>query len=94
MGFDTSFVGATLHAVPALGLRRMQQAALRRLASLPSQMAFRVGLAVQIEIRAARTSQKAYVRLLSSHLHSMLRALIPGAVVPHSIRVLTCQAKP
>jgi hypothetical protein len=50
--------GRTLRAVPALGLRRMQQAALRRLASPASQMAFRVGLAVQIEIRAAGTSQK------------------------------------
>jgi len=71
----------------------MQQAALRRLASQASQIAFRVGLAVPIEIRAAQTSQKVYVRLLSSHLHSILRAFILGAVLPHSIRVLTCQAK-
>jgi hypothetical protein len=51
-----SFVGVTRRAVPVLGLRRAQQAALRRLTSPASQMAFRVGLAVQIEIRAARTS--------------------------------------
>ena len=34
-----------------------------------AQMAFESAPAVQIGIRAARTSQKAYVRLLLSHLH-------------------------
>ena len=43
-----------------------------------AQTAFQVGLAVQIEFRAARTSLDAYVRLLSTHLHGMLRTRAPG----------------
>lgn len=86
--------GGTQRAMPALGLRHMQQTALRRLASPASQMAFRVGLAVQTEFRVARSSLGAYVRLLSICLHGVLRVLIPEAVMPPFFRVLTCQAKP
>ncbi len=47
-----------------------------------AQTGFQVGLAVQIEFRAARTSLGAYVRLLSTHLHGMLRACAPGHLRP------------
>jgi len=46
-------------------------------------MAFQGGLAVQAEFRAAQAAKsvisKVYVSLLSTRLHGMLRAAIPGA---------------
>ena len=47
-----------------------------------AQMVFRGVPAIRIELRAARTSLGAYVRLLSTRLHGMLWARAPGHLRP------------
>ena len=66
MGQDSQKrVGVTRRAVSALGLRRMQQVPWRAGLSSPPQMGSGACPSIQLNLRAARTSQKAYVRLLS-----------------------------